>query len=436
MKTLASGNEIPRLSAGSKTSSPIPSLNRWAYALVVAAALVRLCFLNFESGDYNAFLSRWYDHIKSHGHFLAFKDNFSDYPLLYLYLLAGATLVPLKKIFAIKLISIAFDFVAAWLVFRIVSLKYGRGYLALAAAGIVLLLPTAVLNSSVWGQCDIIYTSALLACFYCLMLGRPVPSMIAYGLAVCFKPQALFFAPFVAGLLLSKKLSWRHLFIPVAVWLLVPVPAILLGKPLNLVFYNQIGKALGKAAAAPAVTGPQPPLTLGAPNLYSWIPDVDPQVFRPIGWMLAAVGALGLSLSMYWWRKKCRAAKEPIPDLQSTQNHSGVIPGSAGQEILLMPALLSLLLVPYFLPGTHERYFFAADLFSVVYVFFFPRRWVVALWIQCASVCSYLPYLFQVRIVPLSILGIVMGTALVFVAVHYGREIKQCRRELAERTLT
>jgi Gpi18-like mannosyltransferase len=40
-------------------------------------------------------------------------------------------------------------------------------------------------------------------------------------------------------------------------------------------------------------------------------------------------------------------------------------------------ALLSVAFPPFFLPGMHERYFFAADVFGVLYACFVPRGWRV-----------------------------------------------------------
>lgn len=401
----------------SKTSS---RFSAFVFALVITSLLLRLCFFNFESGDYRSFLSRWYDFIASHGPLHSFKDNFSDYPLLYLYLLAVATFLPIKKIFAIKLISVIFDYVAAWFAYRIVSLKYGDGYAALAAAGAVLFLPTTILNSSMWGQCDVIYTSALLACLWWTLQGRMVAAMIAYGFAICFKPQSFFLGPFLYGLLLSRRLSWRQLFLPALIWLLVPIPAFLLGKPIGMIFHNQIGKAFGKVAANPAITWETPALTCGAPSFYSWVPENQYSLFQLLGWILTAVTVTSLSVSMYLWREKS-------PSDSITPSAVGEVAGTRGatrRECLLMAALLSLLIAPFFLPGTHERYFFPCDILSVVYAFYFPRFWAVALWVECASFSSYLPYLFGVQPIPLVFATCIMGMAITCIAIHYMKRIQ------------
>jgi Gpi18-like mannosyltransferase len=50
--------------------------------------------------------------------------------------------------------------------------------------------------------------------------------------------------------------------------------------------------------------------------------------------------------------------------------------------------------VPFVLPGMHERYFYLADVLTVVLAFYRPRLWFVPLLVQTASLLSYLPFLF------------------------------------------
>src|SRR6266542_4176175 len=85
----------------------------WVYVGVAGSLLLRASVLDFESGDYKLFLSNWYDYFLQHGRWAALKDDFSNYPPLYLYLLSLSTLLPLPKLYAIKLISILSDYLAA-----------------------------------------------------------------------------------------------------------------------------------------------------------------------------------------------------------------------------------------------------------------------------------------------------------------------------------
>ena len=67
------------------------------------------------------------------------------------------------------------------------------------------------------------------------------------------------------------------------------------------------------------------------------------------------------------------------------------------KSTLIFSALTSLAIVPYILPKMHDRYFYPADVFSIVMAFFFPNLWFVPVAYQVMSFISYLPYLFDIR---------------------------------------
>src|SRR5205807_1749751 len=110
-----------------------------------------------------------YDYIQAHGGFAVFKESFSDYNLAYLYLLAGATYLPVKPIIAIKAISILFDMVIALFTYLILQLKYKRSSGPMIGAVLILFAPTLFINSAAWGQCDATYTACCLGSLYFLL---------------------------------------------------------------------------------------------------------------------------------------------------------------------------------------------------------------------------------------------------------------------------
>src|SRR5690349_9337179 len=90
--------------------------------LFLAAMVLRWALFPFVSGDYTAALSPWYDFIRSHGGFAAFKYSFATYNPPYLYLLALATFLPLSKMVAIKLVSVLGDLLLAYFAYLILRL--------------------------------------------------------------------------------------------------------------------------------------------------------------------------------------------------------------------------------------------------------------------------------------------------------------------------
>jgi Gpi18-like mannosyltransferase len=359
----------------------------WIYAGLTGSLLLRLSVLDFESGDYRFFLSRWYDHFVEQGRWNALSQDFSSYPPLYLYLLSLSTLLPLPKLYAIKLISILADYVAAWFVFRLVRCRYRTGPFPWAAALSMLLLPTVWFNSAVWGQCDVMVTAALLATVYYLIVARPLAGTVAYGVACALKPQAIFLAPFLAGWFFRERMSWKWVLVPPLIYTVCGLLAMLAGRPVIEVLFHW-----GRQSNLPL-------LSLGATNWYQWISNEHYGVFYPAGIVLALVATAFLALAM----------------------QEGTITDRT--EWYVTTALLSVLTVPYLLPGMHERYFFAADLFALVYAFVVRRGWIVTVLVVSCSFFTYLPYLFELEPVPRPLLALVMTVAIGIVVAGFGRSL-------------
>jgi hypothetical protein len=59
--------------------------------------------------------------------------------------------------------------------------------------------------------------------------------------------------------------------------------------------------------------------------------------------------------------------------------------------------LFCALAAPFFLPQMHDRYYFLADVISVVYFFFFVRNIFVPLIVIAGSLVAYLNYLYGMQ---------------------------------------
>src|ERR1019366_667035 len=91
--------------------------------LFIAAIVLRIWLFQIQTSDYTFFLSQWYDFIKNNGGFAAFKTNFSNYNVPYLYLLALTTYLPISKLIAIKTLSALFDGLLALFTYLILKLR-------------------------------------------------------------------------------------------------------------------------------------------------------------------------------------------------------------------------------------------------------------------------------------------------------------------------
>ena len=145
-----------------------------------------------ESADYQMFLKPWIVFMRNNGYLSAFKHQFSDYSPLYLYYLCAIAYFKLNPLIWIKLLSVAFDFITAFYIRRIVLLKFpDKPRIADVSYFLALFIPTILSNSALWGQCDSIYSCFLLLTVFYLSSGKKVKALIFYGIAFSLKLQSI-----------------------------------------------------------------------------------------------------------------------------------------------------------------------------------------------------------------------------------------------------
>lgn len=355
--------------AAAPTRRAFPRWARWAVlAAIVAVALgVRWYFLDRQTMDYQAFLSRWYSTLESGG-FSAFKEQFADYNYPYLYLIWVLTVLNIPSLVGIKALSIVFDFVLAFFAYRIVGLRTDRFSLRALAFSVVVLLPSVIANSAYWGQADGIYSAFALGGVYFLLRAQrdgithrayvmnSLWACVFFGVSLSFKLQAVFVLPVLVWLLLRGRLPWYTLAAIPAVFVAAVIPAVAVGAPWSealSVYLNQ--------------TGSYKKLTLGAANLYQLIPiEGDATWLAHLGIGLAA-GIIALFLAWSLWKR----------------------PPVTASSILVV-ATASAVIVPFMLPAMHDRYFYTVEVLSVVMAFYLPLRFVlIPILIQAAAIGVY-----------------------------------------------
>ena len=347
------------------------SLTLFCINVLLLGVIVRLPGIAFISNDYIFFLKPWYYTIIDEGFAALSEASLYNVPYLYFLSLATVILANLSPLIVIKFISIIFDFCLAFFVYKCVLFKYKRTatlpYLAALAA---LFAPFVILNSSVWGQNDSIYTAFLVACLYALLRERQAWAFIAFGLSFSFKSQAMFLAPLFLWLLMRKRMKLRYLFWSLTVYLATLLPAWLIGRPLGellLIYFRQVSV--------------DDFLTQAAPNLYQWIPN-HYYHWYPLGIVFTILVVLVIALYVH------KSRVDITPDM------------------LVHLATLSTLIMPFFLPKMHERYFFPASIMAIIFAFYFPKYWYTTVIIGLVSTLVHLHYLYQVTPVPLPLLAV------------------------------
>lgn len=351
-----------------------------AVATMLAFA-ARVRFFPFESGDYHQFLQGWFSVLKEGGGLAALGQNIGDYMPPYFYLLALLTYLPVRDLYLIKLLSFVSDIVMACFAMRLVCLKYKEFWGEITYA-VVLLLPSVVLNSAAWGQCDSIYTAALLACVYYLTANRPNAAVTAFSIAFVFKLQAVFLAPFLLLMLLRHKIRWRSLLIVPAVYILAILPAAAMGRnfgDLLTVYFRQARQYSD--------------ISMYLPNLSVWYPKDTPVAAGTAIAVLAVLASLAVVLLFH-------RLEFDLTD-----------------EMIVSLALLSVLFVPYVLPYMHERYFYPADILAVIYAFYFPEKFYIPILTVLSSTYVVCHNLFHAHFINIKVLSVLMLCCLLWVSV-------------------
>ena len=315
----------------------------WAAALcaiLVALTLaLRARVFDVETDDYRWFLSTWFQYYRDNGGFRAFGTlpPYCNYHVPYLYLLALFSYLPGKDLYLIKLLSVIFDLLLAWGSMKLLGRITQNKGLRLALFFTLLLWPTVFLNGALWGQCDGIYVSLLVLGLWLALDDRPILSMSMMALAFAFKLQAVFVLPICAVLWFTGKYRWQHFLIFPLVYLLAILPAVLMGQPFleMLLFHFKQTDTINAYLSA------------NSPSVFAlfWrIQDGTEQARHAATMGIAAAGVYTVSLLALAWVQRRRLSERSI----------------------LVLSLLFAIGIPFLLPYMHDRYFYAADVLSLI----------------------------------------------------------------------
>ncbi len=353
-----------------RRSGCLKSRGAWIISvlLVLLAFAARAYVFDYETLDYRDFLTKWVEFFRTHGHFRALRYSVGNYNIPYLYFLAFFSLLPIRDLYLIKLLSTVFDVLLAWGSMKLLRRFTNNAAALLGCFFTVLFLPTVFLNSAVWAQCDSSYAALVVIALYLALDGKPVRSMICAALAFGFKLQAVFVLPVFAALWMAGKFNWRHFLIFPAAYVLLVLPAVLLGRPFwetVTLYFSQTG-SIGDA------------LNYNSSSIFAIFRKLaDPERASKTAVIAAFVYMLGVLLV-------CYVNRERLSD----------------RAILGAAALLAVG-IPFLLPHMHDRYFFCADILTVVLAFVSLTCSPAAPLCQFASLLGYHAYLKKRFLLPM-----------------------------------
>ena len=362
--------------------------------LFVFAFMIRWKLMPIESADYFGFLEPWMEEIRKNGGFASLSLEISNYTSPYMYIMTLLSYISTNDLYALKLVSVFFDYMASVAVFLILWEMTENVQKAVFGMAVLLLSPTVILDSAYWCQCDIIYTCFLLFSLYFFFRDDSNKSMIFFAISFAFKLQSLFLLPFYIIMWLKKKtIKLRHLLWVPMIYVISIIPAWITGRNLG----DLLGIYFDQADNYPWGT-------LEYPNIYALLGEVIPDMRHAAevsgAGMYATMMLLGC-IAYYIYQKNVMLT----------------------QELAVTLALFMVAVTVYGLPHMHDRYGFLIDLLAIIYGVYRVKRFPVTCGFMLISVLTFMPYLIAVHVVPIQYLAIAQFTLIIYVGYDLYQQI-------------
>lgn len=333
--------------------------------MTVLALIIRYSMFEYVSGDAGSFLLGWVKHIRNEGFIGSLKVNPAtyDYPISYLLFLMPFSLLPVQDLFVFKILSVLFDILMA-IAGYFLAKHFTKNKMVQAVAYLALLfMPTGIVNSAVWGQCDQMYTCLILFSLLFILKGKNKTAMLILGLSFSLKIQTIFFFPALAVLWLNKKITIRQMLLMLVPVFISFIPSLLVGvelKDLVMKFLNLASKYNNS--------------NYGAGGIYAFVTgSMEGWVTKCLNMganMGIAIAALLFAIYMFYRRK-----------IKMTD-----------KNIVFVTTFFAIF-TPFVMPHMHERYFYFADVMLIIYVIIFRRRYYLAFIMNFSSMLTYTHFL-------------------------------------------
>lgn len=326
----------------------------------ILAVVIRISVIKFRSHDYENYLAKWIEQIKQMGGFRSLKYIIGDYNVPYIVFLTILSYIPISPLIFIKAFSIIFDFIcaiyASKLVYSIVNKGETSKILSDICYALILFLPTVFINSSIWGQCDIIYVTFIIMSLYYLNKNRVFLSFVLLGVSFAFKLQFIFILPlYVLYYFKKKNISLLHFLLIPIVNIIMCLPAIIMGKSIKdciLIYFNQVSE--------------YPKIVMGYPNLY----NIFVEFFDSQSMVLVILTVIIIGILLYYILSK-------KIDLD--------------KNIIRIGLMFSAIMV-FFLPRMHERYGFLPEVLAVIHVLTSKKDYYILIILELMGIAGYWGY--------------------------------------------
>lgn len=357
--------------------------------------MIRWKLMPIESADYWGFLEDWMRQIREGGGYRSLGHQISNYTSPYMYIMCFLSYITDNDLYALKLVSVCFDYAASIAIFLLIFQMTGNVKKSILGMAVLLLSPTVIIDSAYWCQCDIIYTTFILYALYNFFKNNSKWCLIFIGISFAFKQQVLFIVPFLLIMWLKKRtIRLVHfLWVPV-IYVISTLPAWMMGrdfKELLLIYFDQ--------------SETYPWGTLEYPNIYALLGEAMPD-------MRHADEVSGAGIFMTIILLGCLAYYFYTKDINMTD------------ELIMTLALFTVGVIVYCLPHMHDRYGFLIDILAIVYGVINIKKLPITFGFFIVSILSFMPYLIVVHIVPIQYVAIIQLGLIAYVGYDLYKQIK------------
>ena len=259
----------------------------------------------------------------------------------------------------------------------------------------MIMLPSVLLNSAGWGQCDSIYTFFCVMCFWLLTREKYTLAFLSYGLAFAFKLQAVFLAPFlILFYVKEKKFSLLNFLLIPAVMIATSAVGIIEGRSVLAPFRIYLDQA-----------GYYPSISLNYPSFWNMLVTNDVEDFygELSGFCIAVTLTVLLAEFVLLLKRK----------------------GPFSLGAYLFAAFLMSYSCVLFLPAMHERYSYLYVMFGLMLAILEPRTLISYAFLIMLDLQTYGVYLFETPILPWYALGLINTICFLSYAMLWGKRFLQ-----------
>ena len=373
----------------------------WLYAAATVLSMIaRFTLRGVISGDMFIFLRPWAEIMKENGGIHGLGQQLGNYGVLYQTIIALMTYLPIQHEYAYKIFSMVFDFALAAAASAMVREFSGSRLKAFLTYTLLVMLPSVMLNSAAWGQCDSVFTFFCVLCFWLLLREKPFWAFVSWGIAFAFKLQAIFLAPFIVFYYLkARNFSLLNLLVIPLMMILSSLAGILQGRSILAPFQIYAEQA-----------GTYPSISLNYPSFWSLLIKNETEDYYAELSVYCIVFALAVLLV------------ELILLIRRKERYS--------KSMYLFAAFLMTYTCVLFLPAMHERYSYPYLIFGLMLAVLEPETAVSFVLLMMLDLQTYGAFLFETEAFPWNVLGFLNTACFLSYAFYWGRRIFFGRREL------